>query len=166
LRNATEAAPVAEPLADVPRPGAPATFTPEQIRAIVASACEQQTQACDLPLSHWSRSDSRDVPSRAVLSRASQTARPGAFLKEAALQPHRVWGWLTSKPDPELDTKCADICAVYLQAPALAEQGARTASIDKMSGVQALESAAPSLPMTSGKASGRSTSTSVIARRA
>jgi transposase len=82
---------------------------------------------------------------------ASQTARSGAFLKQAALQPHRVRGWLTPKPDPAFETKCADICAVYLQAPELAEQGTRTVSIDEMSGVQALERAAPSLPMTSGK---------------
>src|SRR5271169_2811190 len=40
-RAADEAAPVARRLADAPRSGAPATFTPEQICAIVALACEQ-----------------------------------------------------------------------------------------------------------------------------
>jgi hypothetical protein len=82
---------------------------------------------------------------------ASRTARSGAFLKEAALRPHRVKGWLTSKPDPEFETKCADICALYLQATDAAEQGIHTVSIDEMSGVQALERAAPSLPMKPGK---------------
>jgi transposase len=62
-----------------------------------------------------------------------------------------VRGWLTSKPDPEFETKSADICAVYVGAPAAAEQGVRTVSIDEMSGVQALERAAPSLPMKPGK---------------
>jgi hypothetical protein len=62
-----------------------------------------------------------------------------------------VRGWLTPKPDPAFETKCADICAAYLQAPELAEQGTRTVSIDEMSGVQALERAAPSLPMKPGK---------------
>ncbi len=60
-------------------------------------------------------------------------------------------GWLTSKPDPEFESKCADICEVYLQAPEAAQQGVRTVSIDEMSGVQALERAAPSLPMKPGK---------------
>jgi hypothetical protein len=60
-------------------------------------------------------------------------------------------GWLTSKPDPDFETKCADICAIYLQAPEAAEQGTRTVSIDEMSGVQALERAAPGLPMKPGK---------------
>ena len=56
-------------------------------------------------------------------------------------------GWLTPKPDPEFETKCADICQAYLQAPEAAEQGILTVSIDEMTGVQALERAAPSLPM-------------------
>jgi hypothetical protein len=78
----------------------------------------------------------------------SRTARSGAFLKEAALRPQRVRGWLTPKPDPDFETKCADIRATYRQAPALAEEDGRTVSIDEMSGVKALERAPLSLPMT------------------
>jgi hypothetical protein len=92
-----------------------------------------------------------DVPSSVALSIASQTARSGAFLKEAALKPHRVLGWLTSRPDPDFETKSAEICELYVQAPEAAEQGIRTVSIDEMSGVQALERAAPGLPMKPGK---------------
>jgi DDE superfamily endonuclease len=39
---------------------------------------------------------------------------------------------------------------VYQAAPAAAEQGGRTISIDEMTGIQALERAAPSLPMKPG----------------
>jgi len=39
---------------------------------------------------------------------------------------------------------------VYQAAPAAAEQGMQTVSIDEMTGIQALERAAPSLPMKSG----------------
>jgi DDE superfamily endonuclease len=60
-------------------------------------------------------------------------------------------GWLTPKPDPEFATKCADICTVYHEAPAAAQQDLRTVSIDEMTGVQALERAAPDLPMQPGK---------------
>ena len=56
-RIAAEATSVAQRLADAPRPGTPATFTPEQICAIVALACEQPAEQSDLPLSHWSRSE-------------------------------------------------------------------------------------------------------------
>ncbi len=56
-------------------------------------------------------------------------------------------GWLTAKPDPEFDTKCADVCTVYKDAAAAASQDVRTVSVDEMTGVQALERAAPDLPM-------------------
>jgi transposase len=60
--------------------------------------------------------------------------------------------WLTPKPDPEFQAKCAEICTVYQQA-ATASAGAptRTVSIDEMSGVQALEKIAPPLPMKPGQ---------------
>src|SRR3954453_1406857 len=85
----------------------------------------------------------------------SRTARSGGFLKGADLKPHRVRGWLTPKPDPEFETKCADIGTVYHDAPAAAQQDIRTVSIDEMTGVQALERAAPDLPMQPGKGARR-----------
>jgi len=75
----------------------------------------------------------------------------GAFLKGSALKPHRIRYWLTPKPDPDFEAKSAGVCAAYLEAPAAAEKGVRTVSIDEMTGVQALERAAPSLPMKPGK---------------
>ena len=59
-------------------------------------------------------------------------------------------GWLTPKPDPEFEAKCADVCTVYQEAVAAAAQDIRTVSIDEMTGVQALERAAPDLPMRPG----------------
>jgi ABC-type sugar transport system ATPase subunit len=61
-----------------------------------------------------------------------------------------VRGWLTAKPDPEFETKCADVCTVYKDAAAAARQDVRTVSVDEMTGVQALERAAPDLPMRPG----------------
>src|SRR3954471_19915917 len=90
-------------------------------------------------------------PSGAASSTASRTARSGDFKKGAALKPHRVRGWLTPKPDPEFETKCADICTVYHNAPAAAQQDVRTVSIDEMTGIQALQRAAADRPMQPGK---------------
>ena len=73
--------------------------------------------------------------------------RRALFKKEADLKPHLVRGWLTAKPDPEFDNKCADVCTVYKDAAAAASQDVRTVSVDEMTGVQALERAAPDLPM-------------------
>jgi transposase len=47
--------------------------------------------------------------------------------------------------------KCAGICDVYQTAPAAAEQGVQTVSVDEMTGIQALERAAKSLPMKPGR---------------
>ena len=58
--------------------------------------------------------------------------------------------WLTPKPDPAFDAKCADICDVY-KAAAGADDTHRTISIDEMTGIQALERIAPGLPMVPGK---------------
>src|SRR6266481_3718072 len=75
----------------------------------------------------------------------------GAFFKkEADLKPHRVRYWLTPKPDPAFDAKCADICEVY-KAAASPDDAHRTLSIDEMTGIQALERIAPGLPMVPGK---------------
>src|SRR5271163_3964373 len=70
--------------------------------------------------------------------------------KEADLKPHRFRHWLTPKPDPAFNAKCADICEVY-QAAAGADDSHRTVSINEMTGIQALERAAPGLPMKPGK---------------
>jgi len=39
-------------LADAPRPGTPATFTPEQVAKIIAVACEKPSDS-QRPISHW-----------------------------------------------------------------------------------------------------------------
>lgn len=59
-------------------------------------------------------------------------------------------GWLTPHPDDAFDDKCQDICGVYQQAPDRAKQGERTVSIDEMTGIQARERAAPTLPLQPG----------------
>jgi len=58
--------------------------------------------------------------------------------------------WLTPKPDPDFETKCIDVCTVYREAID-AKETTRTVSIDEMTGIQALERIAPSLPMAPGK---------------
>ena len=60
-RDADATAGVAARLSDAPRSGAPATFTPEVIREIVALSCEDP-EALDIPLSHWSQSELNSLP--------------------------------------------------------------------------------------------------------
>jgi transposase len=50
-----------------------------------------------------------------------------------------------------LDQKIRDVCTVYQEAPARAEQGERTVSTDELTGVQALERKYTGLPLARGK---------------
>jgi hypothetical protein len=148
-RDAAGNASAAARLSDAPRSGAPATFAPEVICKIVALSCEDP-EALDVPISHWSQSElARQAVSRGIVESISHGS-VGRFLKEADLKPHLNRYWLTPKPDPAFDEKCADICTVYQAAPILAGQGGQTVSIDEMTGIQALERAAKSLPMKPG----------------
>lgn len=149
-REAADRQSVPEQLADVQRSGAPATFTPEQICALVAMTCEKPSES-ERPISHWSQREIADEAMRRGAHSEHLAALGGAFFKkEADLKPHRVRYWLTPKPDPAFDAKCADICAVY-KAAATPDDAHRTISIDEMTGIQALERIAPGLPMAPGK---------------
>nr|WP_294565060.1 hypothetical protein [uncultured Rhodopila sp.] len=123
---------VAARLSDAPRCGTPATFSPEAICRIIVMPCEDP-ETLDVPISHWSQSDLAGPPGRRPRHRRKHLARlRRAFIKrEAKLNPHLIRYWLTPKPDPDFDTKCADICAVYEAAPAAAEQGGQTVPVDQ-----------------------------------
>src|SRR3954466_12033811 len=74
------AAPVAPPLSGAARRGAPATFTPEQVCALMALACEPPEQS-NLPLSHWSQSElAREAIRRGIVDNISHGS-VGRFLK-------------------------------------------------------------------------------------
>jgi hypothetical protein len=66
------------------------------------------------PVTSSTRSEALpDLPSVAT---SSTTLGGALFKKEADLKPHRFRYWLTPKPDPAFDAKCADICEVYQAA--------------------------------------------------
>jgi transposase len=70
----------AERLSDMPRSGVPGKFTPEQICAIVALACEDP-QVSDIPISHWSQSEvARQAVKRGIVSSISHGS-VGRFFK-------------------------------------------------------------------------------------
>lgn len=69
-----------ELLRDAPRPGAPATFSPEQICQIVAVGCEPPAES-DRPVTHWTPTELADeVVQRGIVSRISPRS-VGRFLK-------------------------------------------------------------------------------------
>ena len=58
---------------------------------------------------------------------------------------------MTPAPDDRLEEKIGEICTLYQEAAQQAAAGERIVSTDEMTGVQALERAAPGLPLAPGK---------------
>jgi len=136
---------VRETLRDAPRPGAPGTFTAEQITRILAVACEPPSKS-GRPITHWTQRELRDeVIKRRIVDEISES-RIGHYLRTAALQPHRRKMWLNTKErDPEVfEREVKNVCDTYFAAVERCEQtGAHTVCCDEMTGIQALERIAP-----------------------
>jgi len=72
-------------LSDAPRPGAPCTFTDEQVACIIALACELPGNL-GLPFSHWSPTLlQKEVINRGIVESIS-AVHVGRFLKGAGLK--------------------------------------------------------------------------------
>jgi transposase len=147
LASATESA--LERLVDAPRPGTPPTFSPEQICSILALACEPPKRDGQ-ELTHWTHADlAAEAIARGIVESISPDSI-GRFLREADLKPHRTRGWINTPRDAQFDEKCQDVCETYRLAPGRAAASIETHSIDEMTGVQAIERAAETLPMRPG----------------
>src|SRR5215470_2420406 len=67
-------------LADAPRPGAPATFRPEQIVQLVAVACEPPEQS-GRPIDHWTARELADEVKKRRIVKDISPRSMGRFLK-------------------------------------------------------------------------------------
>ena len=148
MRRAIEAV-----LSDEPRPGAPGTFTPEQVTQILAVACEPPAKS-GRPITHGTAHELADeVVKRGIVASISPS-QVGRYLREAALQPHKSRYWLnTTEKDPERFAQQVEaICDTYRAAPEWERtEHTHTVCVDEMTGLQALERNAPTLPMIAGK---------------
>jgi transposase len=144
---------IAAVLGDKPRSGNPGKFTPEQITRILALACEPPEKS-GRPITHWTNAELADEASKQGIVPSISAAQVGRYLREAELQPHRSRYWLNTKEkDPEqFQAKVEAVCDCYLEAPRLyAEANTHTVCIDEMTGIQALERIAPTLPLGRGQ---------------
>jgi hypothetical protein len=67
------------------------------------------------------------------------------------LKPHLIRYWLTPPVDEQREETVRAFCMVYQEAPQLAQQGEKTVSTDKLTGVQALERRHAGLHLAPGK---------------
>ena len=140
-------------LSDLPRSGYPGKFTPEQITHILALACEPPEQS-GRPITHWTYKELADEAKKRGIVTSISAAQVGRYLREAELQPHKSRYWLNAKEkDPQqFQEKVEAVCTCYLEAPRLYEQeNTHTVCTDEMTGIQALERVAATLPMKPGQ---------------
>lgn len=71
---------IEEALDDAPRPGGPATFSPEQIVGVVAIACEPPEKS-GRPISHWSAAELADEAKRREIVSDISPRTVSRFLK-------------------------------------------------------------------------------------
>jgi putative transposase len=83
---------VAKRLADAPKPGAPAKFTPEQVCQVIALACERPADS-DRPISQWSHRELADEIVRRGIVASISPRHAGRLLKSGRSQ---------AAPDPVL----------------------------------------------------------------
>jgi transposase len=144
---------VEDVLSDAPRSGNPGKFTPEQITQILALACEPPEQS-GRPITHWTYQELADEAQKRGIVVSISEAQVGRYLREAELQPHKSRYWLNTKEkDPQhFQEKVEQVCTCYLEAPRLyASENTHTVCTDEMTGIQALERVAATLPMTPGQ---------------
>lgn len=139
-------------LSDRPRSGNPGKFTPEQITQILALACEPPEQS-GRPTTHWTNKELADEAKKRSLVESISEAQVGRYLREADLQPHKSRYWLNAQEkDPQqFQEKVEVVCEAYREAPRLyQEENTHTVCTDEMTGIQALERVAATLPMQPG----------------
>jgi transposase len=148
LRKAVE-----ELLGDEPRPGCPGKFTAEQLTQLLALACEPP-QKSGRPITHWTGKELADEAVARGIVDSISPSQVNRYLRQAELQPHKSRYWLnTTEKDPELfQAQVEMVCACYHDAPQLYQRhDTHTLCVDEMTGIQALQRIAATLPTKPGR---------------
>jgi transposase len=144
---------VVDVLSDAPRSGSPGKFTPEQITLILALACEPPEKS-GRPITQWTAAELADEAQKRGIVPSISAAQVRRYLNEAALQPHKSRYWLNAREgDPQqFQEKVEAVCTCYREAPALyAQANTHTVCTDEMTGLQALQRVAATLPLKPGR---------------
>ena len=138
---------------DEPRSGCPGKFTAEQLTGLIALACEPPEKS-GRPITHWTGKElAEEAVARGIVDSISPS-QVNRYLRETELQPHKSRYWLnTTEKDPEaFQAQVEMVCACYHDAPELYQRhDTHTLCVDEMTGIQALERIAATLPMKPGR---------------
>jgi DDE superfamily endonuclease len=121
----------------LPAPADPGDFPPAE-RLHVLTLASGTTEDRGQSDTRWSLDNLAFDILRDAHHRDMSRSTIARILNEADLKPHRSQYWLNSH-DPDFDTKAADICQLYLDAPRLFEEGRLVLCSDEKTGMQILE---------------------------
>jgi len=129
-------------LLDRPRSGAPPTFEPEQVAALISLACELPEDN-GIPVSHWTPAELAAEAIRRGIFADISSRHVDRLLDEVDLRPHKSRYWLTS-PDKRENQEAFQhavekVSDTYLDAPDLHARGVHVVCTDEKTGMQALE---------------------------
>jgi len=112
-------------------------FPPDEQLEVVTLATSK-TADHDCVASQWSLDELATQLVNRHADEAMNRSTIWRVLQAADIKPHRSVYWLNSH-DPDFDAKAEDICRLYLQAPALYQQGELVICCDEKTGMQILE---------------------------
>ena len=119
------------------------------------------------PITHWTAHEWADEARKRGIVASISASQVNRSLNEAELQPHRSRYWLNTKEkDPQqFQEKVEAVCDGSQEAPRLyAAENTHTICTEEMTGIQARERIAATLPMVPGRWKRGNSSTSVMAR--
>jgi hypothetical protein len=121
------------------RPGqdGPGAFPPSD-RVDVISLATKKPAERHCPATRWSVDDLIAARRHQPLAPAMSRSTLWRILDDADLKPHRSVYWLNSH-DPDFDTKARDICALYVDAFRLYQEGRVVICVDEKTGMQILQ---------------------------
>ncbi len=141
-----------ELLDDLPRSGAPVTYTAEQYTQIMSLALTHPEEH-GIIATHWSGRELTDIIHQKGIALGISVRQVQRFLEQVDLQPHKIKYWLNPQIDDqdEYDQQAKAVCDCYLQAQELRSEGTHVISTDEKTGIQALERIRKSKPMKPGE---------------
>jgi transposase len=134
--------PLAWPDFKTPRaPDGPGPFPPDERLHVLTLACSAPDQQ-NRPVTRWSLDELAATIVNDAHRRAISRATLWRILEAADLKPHKSIYWLNSH-DPAFEAIAQEVCRLYVQAPALKEQGHLLVCTDEKSGMQVLQRCQP-----------------------
>ncbi|MCK5679169.1 MAG: transposase, partial [Flavobacteriaceae bacterium] len=130
-------------LDDAPRSGAPAEFTDEIQKKIMAVACESPQQY-ELPFSHWTHKELAKQVIKLGIVDSISAGHLGRLLKKNKLSPHKSKYWIYPKIDDfqDFSNSVDELCKIYksVSVPEENQKGKiEYHCSDEKTGMQALE---------------------------